>query len=41
MKDKFYLTDDIAIINFDMGCPETKSGLLKTDEFKEVAVRLL
>ena len=34
MKEKFYLTDDIAIINFDMACPDTKSGLIRTDEFQ-------
>ncbi|MGI6765709.1 MAG: hypothetical protein ACOX4R_00680 [Lentihominibacter sp.] len=41
MKEQFYLTDSIAIINFDMGCPETKSGLLKTESFKYFAVKYM
>ncbi len=41
MKEQFYLTNDIAIINFDMGCPETKSGLLKTESFKYFAVKYM
>lgn len=41
MKEKFYLTDDIAIINFDMACPETKSGLIRTEEFKLLMVRYM
>lgn len=41
MKEHFYLTDDLAIINFDMACPTTKSGLLKTEEFRELTLRYL
>ncbi len=41
MNDKFYLTDDIAIINFDLTCPETKSGLLKTPGFRELTLKYL
>ncbi|MDD4200225.1 MAG: hypothetical protein PHS19_02420 [Eubacteriales bacterium] len=38
MKDRFYFTEDLAIINFDMVFPTTKSGLMKTPEFKAVAL---
>lgn len=38
MREKFYLTDDIAILNFDMAYPETKSGLIRSDEFKQVLI---
>lgn len=41
MKEKFYLTDDIAILNFDMGVPQTKSGLLKSREFKGFAIEYM
>ena len=39
MKDTFYLTYDLAIINFDLVFPSTKSGLMKTPEFKAVVLK--
>ena len=41
MKEKMYLADDIAIINFDMTFPMTKSGLIKSEEFHRVMVQYL
>lgn len=41
MNDKFYLTNEIAIINFDLACPETKSGLIKTPGFKMLTLKYL
>lgn len=38
MKDTFYLTDNLAIINFDLVFPSTKSGLMKTPEFHAVVM---
>ncbi len=34
MKERIYLTDDMAILNFDLAYPESRSGLLKSKEFK-------
>ncbi len=34
MKEKIFLTDDIAIINFDLAYPNTKSGLIRSEEFR-------
>ena len=41
MKERMYLADDIAIINYDMTFPATKSGLIKSDEFKRVMLCFL
>ncbi|MDD5823515.1 MAG: hypothetical protein PUD55_03660 [Firmicutes bacterium] len=41
MKEKYYFTDDIAIINFDLAWEETKSGLLKSDGFADIAMQFL
>ncbi len=41
MKDKYYFTDDIAVINFDLGMPDSRSGLLKTDGFADIALQFL
>lgn len=34
-----YLADDIAVINFDMTFPETKSGLIKSEELQRVMLQ--
>ena len=36
MKDRLHLTEDIAILNFDLAYPTTKSGLIKSPEFRRV-----
>ena len=41
MKEKFHLTDNVAILNFDLALPDTKSGLLKSEEFKAFALRYM
>ena len=41
MKENMYLTDDIAILDFDRAYPTTKSGLIKSAEFKRVCLAYL
>ena len=41
MKEKLYLTEDIAILNFDLALPTTKSGLIKSEEFQAVCLRFI
>ncbi len=38
MKEKIHLTDNVAILNFDLALPDTKSGLLKSEEFRAFAL---
>ena len=41
MKEKLYMTEDIAILNFDLALPTTKSGLIKSEEFQAVCVTFI
>lgn len=42
MKESLYFSDNnVAILNFDLTCPTSKSGLLKSDELKTFALHYL
>ena len=41
MKETMHLTDDIAILNFDLALPTTKSGLIKSPEFRRVMLQYM
>jgi hypothetical protein len=41
MKETIYLTDDLAILNFDLAFPTTKSGLIKSKEFRMVMLQYM
>lgn len=41
MKEKMYLADNIAIIDYDKTFPTTKSGLIRSEEFHRVLIQFL